>query len=165
LLVGTAALAAIGLYVTRRDVLFKLKGIMLSKHALELLIAGAIFLAIANIAIGPDFAGDVGLYHAGAIVWAHAYPAVPGLALLNPWYGYSCSYWLYAASLKSIWGDGVNHVAIGLPLTILVFQAYAGLCQILRRNYNSNAVFNAILLIPAVYYAMLYTPTLLNHPP
>ena len=66
-----------------------------------------ITLAIVSVvgaltALGRVSNYDSGLYHWPLIDYAAAYPAIPGLALLSPWFGYASSLFPFAAAFGGL---------------------------------------------------------------
>ena len=87
---------------------------------------GLLGVGMANLAVGPPWHYDTGLYHLSAIQWAEAYRAVPGLGNLHYRLAYNSSHFLYGALWHAIAGEQGFHFVNGLLLLAYLGLAPAG---------------------------------------
>ncbi len=88
---------------------------------------------ISNHALGGPRNGDSGLYHVPMVCWFDQHRLVPGLVNLDFAFGYSQSYFLYAALLdKGPFLHGAHHLANSLLLLALLARVLWGALALAR---------------------------------
>jgi hypothetical protein len=97
---------------------------------------------------------DTATYHYGAIRWLSEYGAVPGLALLNPQFGFTSAWFALAAPFNSPFFQGrVCAVTNGFVLFIAVLHFCLSLFHIVTRKAQQSDwlvwIFS-LLIIPAL---------------
>ncbi|QDU64882.1 hypothetical protein Pan216_57750 [Planctomycetes bacterium Pan216] len=116
--------------------------------------AGWILLTAANVALGPPWMYDTGLYHIGAVRWSMQYPLVPGLGNLMAQLAFNNSSFLVAALLGSVppWQEISYHVANGVILLPVVLRWAVSLFRVLARPKRTSLVDGYFLaLTPWIY--------------
>jgi len=118
-----------------------------SRWGTILLVALAL-LWLADRAIGPYNSYDGANYHLQTIEWDHQYAAVPGLANLNPNFGFACSSLLVPALFE----DGVfqgrsQHFINSFLIALLFCQVSAGVAGILRSQQPTASQAAALVLL------------------
>ena len=110
----------------------------------------------ANRAIG-ELAFDTLMYHVPAVEWFKAYAIVPGLANLQPRFGYNNSTFLIAAMLEGgVWQAGSQLLLNGTLIMALFGQILLSIRR-LQRKHGGRRVrqwFDALLLIPIMSLAV-----------
>lgn len=106
---------------------------------------------------------DTGLYHFGSIRWLSEYGAVPGIALVNPKFGFTSSWFALAAPLTpKILGGRVGAITNGFIFLIATCQFLITLAQIWK---NNSRVSDWFLTITSGIILSVYTRTALAGSP
>lgn len=150
------ALALAALAFERRTFYSTLSAI--AAHRRAVLVAAALFLFLANRAVGPGDAFDSGSYQYALIRWANTYPLVPGLGNLHETFGNNNASLLWHALLNtdiSPWHGRANHIGNGIWLMLLAVVALTGLSRVWRRHESPTItdVYAALLLAPLMMMA------------
>ncbi len=114
-------------------------------------------LWVANLCRAPVLNPDTGLYHWQGVLWAKAFPAVPGLANLFGPLGFNNAGFLYDAMLDTgPWRGRAYHLANGLLIQVLLWQGLAGLTRVAGTTGRKRvqAAFESLLLVPAAVMAV-----------
>ncbi|HXG44932.1 MAG TPA: hypothetical protein VNJ71_09280 [Gemmatimonadales bacterium] len=113
-------------------------------------------LWVANLCRAPVLNPDTGLYHWQGVLWAKAYPTVPGLANLFGPLGFNNAGFLYDAMLDAgPWEGRAYHLANGLFVQVLLWQGFGGLVRAARTGGRERvqALFESLFLVPAAVMA------------
>jgi hypothetical protein len=113
---------------------------------------------------------DTGLYHLGSIRWLSEFGAVPGVALINAKFGFTSSWFAFAAPLiPKFVGDRVGAIANGFVFLIAIIHTLITITHIFQNKAQLSDWFWFVysgLLIP-VYLATAFTgsPILISFSP
>ncbi|MGB3511110.1 MAG: hypothetical protein WBA93_18120 [Microcoleaceae cyanobacterium] len=106
---------------------------------------------------------DTGLYHLGSIRWLSEYGAVPGVALVNPKFGFTSSWFALAAPLTpKILGGKVGAITNGFIFLIATCQFLITLTHLWKNNSRFSDWF---LTITSGIVLSIYTITALAGSP
>ncbi|MCC6930211.1 MAG: hypothetical protein IT359_14595 [Gemmatimonadaceae bacterium] len=109
-------------------------------------------LWVANLCRSPLINSDTALYHYQGVLWAKAYPTVPGLANLFGPLGFNNGSFVYDALLDAgPWSGEAHHIANGLLLQAFLSFAWLGLFRVWRSSGSDRlqGVFDAVFIAPA----------------
>ncbi len=111
-------------------------------------------VAIASQTLGPERQYDTAYYHRQSVRWAQAYPAVPGLAYLNPHFAKNSSFFLFAALVDRVEILGRSlRIATGLlflpPIVNGIVRAHEAIIN--RIRIDLSAWFQ-LLMLPVVLW-------------
>ena len=113
-----------------------------------------LMLAIAALTTGAVTWQDTGYYHYQVIQWLAKFGAVPGIALLFPNFGFTSSWFAFAAPLNAeVFASRVSAVTNGFVLLIATLQCVLCLRHCLKREaYLSDwfMVACSLMLLPIV---------------
>ncbi|MBW4650317.1 MAG: hypothetical protein KME06_16760 [Kastovskya adunca ATA6-11-RM4] len=99
---------------------------------------------------------DTGLYHYGAIRWLADFGAVPGLALLNSQFGFTSSWFAFAAPLNAeVLGDRVSAITNGFALLLALLHFL--ICLI--HSFTNKAQLSDSLVIVASIFILPFLIT------
>lgn len=148
---GLVSIGLLSLWPHRRSTLPLLRRI--TRKPIWALLFAALALLLAYESLPAADWIDTGAYHVPSIVWINEYPLLPGFANINPHFGLSSTYFLYAAALN--WGplaERVTHIANG-PLLLggLVLALVAA-----RRVFASKYSIADVMIV-------VFTPELSRH--
>ena len=147
----------IGLYGSRQALSEAIEGEAWAKDRRVILLVVVCWLWVANLSRGPLQNTDTGLYHLQGVLWNKTYPVVPGLANLFGPLGFNNASLLYDAMLDvGPWSGQANHLANGVLVQVLLFGGVTALVRAARISgeERSEAIFDAVLLIPVVNLAL-----------
>lgn len=112
---------------------------------------------------------DTGYYHYQVIQWLEKFGTVPGVALLFPNFGFTSSWFAFAAPLNAdIFDSRVSAVTNGFVLLIAIIQFFICLRHCLKREaYQSDwfMVVCSLMLLPTVLLVNSLTTILVSPSP
>ncbi len=150
ILAGSLCLLSLLSKRTRTELL-ALRSILSKKVILEFL---TIAIAISSLTTHQVTWYDTGYYHYQVIQWLEKFGTVPGIALLFPNFGFTSSWFAFAAPLNAeIFDSRVSAVTNGFVLLVATLQFFICLTYCLKRKaYLSDwfMVACSLILLPVV---------------
>ncbi|MDY6936021.1 MAG: hypothetical protein SWY16_00015 [Cyanobacteriota bacterium] len=152
-----AALIAAALSMPRVRV--DLANAIASVNFRSIAIFAVLTVAVAALASQQIWWFDTGLYHLGSIQWLSEFGAVPGVALVNPKFGFVSSWFAFAAPLTpEFLGDRVGAISNGFIFLLAAVQATIALGKIVAGRARVPDWFLLIFFAIAISIYLVSVP-------